>query len=70
MKQLIAFTASLLALLASPNYLAAEPKQHKADVCVYGGTASGVMAALAAKKEGATVILIEPSNNLTQARHV
>ncbi len=31
------------------------------DVCVYGGTASGVMAALAAAREGCTVILIEPS---------
>jgi ribulose 1,5-bisphosphate synthetase/thiazole synthase len=34
---------------------------HKADVCVYGGTASGVMAALAAAKEGADVIIVEPS---------
>ena len=34
---------------------------HEADICVYGGTASGVMAALAAEKEGAKVILIEPS---------
>ena len=34
---------------------------HEADVCVYGGTASGVMAALAAEREGAKVILIEPS---------
>jgi len=31
------------------------------DVCVYGGTASGVMAACAAAKEGAKVILVEPS---------
>ena len=31
------------------------------DVCVYGGTASGVMAACAAAKEGAKVIIIEPS---------
>ena len=34
---------------------------HEADICVYGGTASGVMAALAARKEGAKIILIEPS---------
>ncbi|MDA7926331.1 FAD-dependent oxidoreductase [Mariniblastus sp.] len=40
---------------------AAEPTRHEADVCVYGGTASGVMAALAAEREGAKVILIEPS---------
>lgn len=31
------------------------------DVCVYGGTASGVMAACAAAKEGAKVIVVEPS---------
>ncbi len=31
------------------------------DICVYGGTASGVMAAVAASKQGASVILVEPS---------
>ncbi len=31
------------------------------DVCVYGGNASGVMAACAAAKEGARVIVVEPS---------
>lgn len=31
------------------------------DVCVYGGTASGVMAACAAAKEGAKVVVVEPS---------
>src|SRR3954465_16055664 len=32
-----------------------------ADICVYGGTASGVAAAIAAADEGASVILVEPS---------
>jgi len=32
-----------------------------ADVCVYGGTASGVMAAVAAAREGSRVVLVEPS---------
>lgn len=41
--------------------LAQEAVVHEADICVYGGTASGVMAAVAAKKQGASVILIEPS---------
>ena len=50
-----------IALLTCQNGLAAEVPHHKVDVCVYGGTASGVMAALAAEKEGAKVILIEPS---------
>lgn len=51
----------LIALLTCQSGLAAEVPHHKVDVCVYGGTASGVMAALAAEKEGAKVILIEPS---------
>ena len=37
---------------------------HDVDVCVYGGTASGVMAAYSAKKMGKTVILIEPGKHL------
>ena len=51
----------LIALLTCQSGLAAEVPHHKVDVGVYGGTASGVMAALAAEKEGAKVILIEPS---------
>ena len=31
------------------------------DVCAYGGTASGVAAAISAAKEGSRVLLIEPS---------
>ena len=38
---------------------AANPELY--DVCVYGGNASGVMAACAAAKEGAKVIVVEPS---------
>ena len=52
------------ALLSWQSCLAEEIKTYKADVCVYGGTASGVMAALAAKKEGTEVILIEPARYL------
>jgi len=33
----------------------------KVDVCVYGGTASGVMAAVSAAREGCSVVLVEPS---------
>jgi hypothetical protein len=52
------------ALLVWQSCLAEEIKTYQADVCVYGGTASGVMAALAAKKEGTKVILIEPTRYL------
>ena len=51
-------------LLVWQSCLAEEVMTYQADVCVYGGTASGVMAALAAKKEGAKVILIEPTRYL------
>ncbi len=34
------------------------------DICVYGGTASGVIAAYSAKKMGKSVVLIEPGKYL------
>ena len=48
----------MLGGLGGPAAAAAE---HKADVCVYGGTASGMMAAMAAAKAGRSVIVVEPS---------
>ncbi|PHR88501.1 MAG: hypothetical protein COA78_36405 [Blastopirellula sp.] len=61
MKQTIVISIVLNALLLWQNCLAVEVTRHEVDVCVYGGTASGVMAALAAEKEGADVIIVEPS---------
>lgn len=52
------------ALLVAPFAMAAGADTDAAavaDVCVYGATASGIMAAVAAAREGASVILIEPS---------
>src|SRR5436190_15002041 len=40
------------------------PKQVKVDVCVYGGTSAGVIAAVAVKKEGKSVVLVEPGRHL------
>ena len=40
---------------------AADPLDDTVDVCVYGGTASGIMAAVAAAREGCRVLIIEPS---------
>ena len=34
------------------------------DVCIYGGTSSGVIAAYAARLQGKSVILIEPGSRL------
>ena len=41
-----------------------EPVIHDVDVCVYGGTASGVTAALAAHRRGLKVIIVEPMKHL------
>ena len=48
---------SLLVILSPLS--AAEP-DHKVDICVYGGTSGGVVAAVKAARLGKTAILIEP----------
>jgi len=40
------------------------PQKYRVDVCIYGGTAAGVIAAYTAEKCGKTVILIEPGKML------
>ncbi len=50
-----------LGLFAWSAQLAAVEPPVVYDVCVYGGNASGVMAACAAAKAGAKVIVVEPS---------
>ena len=37
------------------------PATYECDVCVYGGTASGMLAAVAAARAGKTVVVVEPS---------
>jgi ribulose 1,5-bisphosphate synthetase/thiazole synthase len=39
-------------------------KAIETDVCIYGGTCAGVIAAYTAKKLGKTVVLVEPGNHL------
>ncbi|MCE2695767.1 MAG: FAD-dependent oxidoreductase [Verrucomicrobiaceae bacterium] len=41
--------------------VAASADVHQPDICIYGGTASGVMAAVTAAKQKRSVIIIEPS---------
>jgi NADPH-dependent 2,4-dienoyl-CoA reductase/sulfur reductase-like enzyme len=50
----LALASTALAEETSANVLTA-------DVCIYGGTASGVMAAVAAAKDGWRVTIVEPS---------
>ena len=50
------------ALLGPALYTrAADKPAPAADVCVYGGTASGILAAVAAAREGCRVVIVEPS---------
>jgi hypothetical protein len=59
-RQFLATTGrSLLTTILSHPCGATE--EETADVCIYGGTASGVAAAMAAADEGARVVLVEPS---------
>jgi hypothetical protein len=53
-------TTFLVSIAAAPLY-AAPPS---ADLVIYGGTASGVMTAYAAAKQGLHVVLLEPGNHL------
>lgn len=59
-------SASVLLLLIFcflPAILQAQPAK-QVEVCVYGGTSAGVIAAYTAKKAGKTVLLIEPGKHL------
>lgn len=56
LRYLAALVAALLSIATN-----ADPALHEAEVCVYGGTASGMMAGIAAAKAGKSVIVVEPS---------
>lgn len=52
---------ALIAPLFSLSWLQAADPARKVDVCVYGATPAGILAAITAKQEGCTVLLVEPS---------
>lgn len=55
----------LLALLSpGPVALAQSPKVIDSDICVYGGTSGGVVAAVQAARMGSVVVLAEPGRHL------
>ena len=54
-----------LSLAVLPQYLAADDSDiNRADVIVYGSTPGGFCAAIAAAREGASVILLEPTEHV------
>lgn len=59
MKRILLCLAAFAMLLSC-----AKTETVECDVCVYGGTSSGVIAAYAAAKEGKTVLLVEPGYRL------
>ena len=54
-------TASTALALLSPSSMKAEPMELHTDVCVYGATPSGILAAIAVRQEGRSVVIVEPS---------
>src|SRR5687768_11501753 len=63
-----AFIAVTVLLVVPVTVLnAAEPsreKSHEADVCVYGGTSGGVIAAVQSARLGKRAVLVEPGQHL------
>src|SRR4051812_29069795 len=64
-----ATSGRLLALAIIPALGAAllpgrEPEPRRTDVVVYGATAGGVVAAVAAAREGKSVLLLEPGRHV------
>ena len=49
---------------AATARVVADDGMRRVDVCVYGGTASGVVAAAAVRKRGKSVLLVEPGRHL------
>ena len=64
MRKVVSF---IFLLLVGVSSLSATPKVTAAksvDICVYGGTSLGVIAAYTAKKQGKSVLLIEPTTHI------
>ncbi len=51
----------LLLLLVAVHFVHAEVIPQKVDVCVYGATPAGIVAAVTARQEGCSVMIVEPS---------
>lgn len=64
----LSFTLTVTSLLTTSFALAPAKAEEtvvcEADICIYGGTASGICAGLAARQRGQSVIMIEPARHL------
>lgn len=59
-----AVRCSLISLLATLSLAHAAPAEQRFDVVIYGGTAGGIISAVAAAQEGASVVVIEPTRHI------
>ncbi len=50
----------LVVAVAAGGMAGAAPQTRSADVCVYGATPGGILAAVAVKREGRSVVIVEP----------
>ncbi|HRE52672.1 MAG TPA: FAD-dependent oxidoreductase [Flavitalea sp.] len=67
MKGMATYKAALCICLALTIGLSANTQEKKtieADICVYGGTSAGIIAAYTAKMYGKSVIVVEPSGHI------
>ncbi|MFB0974200.1 MAG: FAD-dependent oxidoreductase, partial [Bacteroidales bacterium] len=69
MKLLLTFAIrALLPMTAILSFLCdgcgSNPFHKTYDVCVYGGTSSGVIAAISAARSGCKVLLVEPTSHI------
>jgi len=58
------FLLTILTCFLSPAGIAAAAQKFEADLIVYGGTSSGVIAAVQARMMGKTVIIVGPDKHL------
>jgi NADPH-dependent 2,4-dienoyl-CoA reductase/sulfur reductase-like enzyme len=63
MKQFL-LTIILWSFLTEMSCAQTQQPVEKVDICVYGGTSAGVIAAYTARKLGKSVVLIEPDRHL------
>ncbi|MBO9154271.1 FAD-dependent oxidoreductase [Chitinophaga sp. GCM10012297] len=57
-------TSNIISVILLSFCLQTATAQHKVDVCVFGGSSAGVIAAYTAKKAGRSVLLVEPGKYL------
>ncbi len=64
LRQILTLVAAVCGFLFSFQDLTAAEPEHAVDICIYGGTSGGVVAAVKAARMGKQALLIEPGQHL------